>query len=148
MLTTGVLPEETTDPTMQIVMLVLTLAGAGIAAWGLVSAYMGTRSQTSAANERIETRTRLQAEEKAEHAQIDTSIRNAGDLNKAIFDKYEALYSTQSIVRPTRANLPDLAALEAQRLQLDGVGSTRQGLVVAAVGLVISTAGGVLSLFM
>ena len=110
----------------RLILTVLTIVGAGVTIWGLVSAYFAAREEAANAKVRIATAERLEDEENAEP-----------ESSPSVHARYDKLYEAEGLVRPTRGNAAYLAAYESERLLTLTLTSTRSGLLSAGVGLVV-----------
>lgn len=119
--------------------LVLTVAG-------LALAYLGARKQLKLEDRRIDESRQLAGEERAAmDARKPEQV--TAEYSATIYERFEAQYAARDLIRPTYDNLPYLAAFEARRLAgiiLDG---SRGNLSWAGVGVILSTAASVWSLW-
>jgi hypothetical protein len=134
-------------PNWTAILLAITIAGALLALGGIVAALFSSTVHEGEVNTRSATRGRLASEEKGERDQLDPHRADAAERSAEHVARWEARYAAHQIVRPANGNLGDLAALEGKRLQLDGLGKTRWELALAGVGVILSTAGSILSLY-
>ena len=132
--------------TLSIILAGLTALGAGIAAFGLIGAYRSARKDYVRAGERIDKMKSLGAEERDENRNRQPEEITA-ELSQARHERFERLYAEIDVVRPSYDSLPYLAAYEAQRLLGIILESTRTNLLTAGVGLLLSTAASIASLF-
>jgi len=70
------------------------------------------------------------------------------EASAAIHEKYRLLYEQRGLIRPNNGNLAYLPAFEAQRIVGLTLDASRDNLIWAGVGLLVSTAAGVWSLWL
>lgn len=70
------------------------------------------------------------------------------EASAAIYEKYRLLYEQRGLIRPSNSNLAYLPAYEAQRVVGLTLDASRNNLLWAGVGLLISTAAGIWSLWL
>lgn len=148
---------------VRLLLLLLTLLGAGITIYGLTDAYLGARDQLARARKRVEDLESLEELERRETADRMAAYtattprsraeREAHNAAKRLQDahrraQWEDIYERAGLARPTYKNLTAIPVLETQRLFEQVLESTGRDLRIAAVGLVISTVASAASIFL
>ncbi|MGO4300405.1 hypothetical protein [Leifsonia sp. RAF41] len=131
-------------------LVVATIAGFLITLGGLVAAWVSARREYADAQRRIDKMKELGEAEKAENDAIaadPSHPRRAvpADQRNA---EWTAKFTEHDLVRASWGNLSFIAAYESRRLLGVVLKSTGREFVVAAFGLLISTAASVGSLFL
>lgn len=119
-----------------------TVIGAAMTAAGLIRVFIDARREYENAGRRIETMQRLASEEEVESEGV------TGDEACAIHAKYIQLYKAHDLVRPDFGNVAYLSAFESKRLMGLVLRETKGDFALAVIGLVVSTAAGVASLWL
>ena len=122
--------------------------GFGVTVGGLVAAYVGARREYRDSEARVVLMQELAEAELADHPPPSSS----GDAEVLLFmgadDKWDAIYAQHGLTRPTYDNTVFLAAYESRRLLGLVLNSTKRDFLVAAGGLLVSTAASVGSLYL
>ncbi|MGJ0389039.1 hypothetical protein [Microbacterium sp. CGR1] len=132
------------------VLIIATVAGFLITLGGLVAAWVGARREYADAQTRIDTLERLSAEERDESnavnddpnhplREVPSEVRHA---------RWEERFAEHGLLRISYSNMPFVAAYESRRLLGLVLSSTGRDFLVAAFGLLVSTAASVGSLFL
>lgn len=130
---------------LRTILVLATVLGFLITVIGLVAAWYNARKQYDEAKTRIDDLERLGEQERAEaKAHQDAATR---EESQARYDRWTLEYERHDLIRPTYSNLPYISAYESRRLLGLLLESTRRDFLVAAFGLLVSTAASVGSLF-
>lgn len=129
-------------------LVIATIAGFAITVGGLVAAYIGARREYIDAAKRVDKMEELAKAELADHPPPPEALDDASLLFFGADEKWDAIYAEHDLTRPTYENTVYLAAFESRRLLGLVLNSTRRDFLVAAFGLLISTAASVGSLFL
>lgn len=131
-------------------LVVATIAGFLITLGGLVAAWVSARREYRDAQRRADKLEELSAEEKAEGAAMSEDPNHprwsvpAEDRHA----EWAARFAAHDLIRPNLGNMAFIAAYESRRLLGLVLKSTGREFLVAAFGLLISTAASVGSLFL
>lgn len=127
----------------------LTLIGFLVTIWGLFSAWRGAKREYRAADVRIMHAKRLADEQSRMREEMgnDVWVMQTDEQKKAYWAHWDAEYRKYDLDRPTAGNLQHIAAYESRRLLGLLFDSTSRDLLIAAIGLFISTLASVGSLF-
>lgn len=131
-------------------LVVATIAGFLITLGGLTAAWIGARREYKDAQTRIDWLEKLSAEEKAEGAAMTADPTHPrwqvpGEERNA---EWAVKFAEHDLIRPNYGNLAFIAAYESRRLLGLVLSSTGRDFLVAAFGLLVSTAASVGSLFL
>lgn len=130
------------------ILVIATIAGFLVTVGGLVAAYLGARREYRDSKARVDKMQELAEAELADNPPPPSP----GDAEVLIFmgadDKWDAIYAEHDLTRPTYDNTVFLAAYESRRLLGLVLNSTRRDFLVAAFGLLISTAASVGSIYL
>lgn len=135
---------------VRIGLAVLTVLGFALTVWGLKRAWDGARDNLHEARERARRTEDLGAAEDRETAALDAlprSERTPGDA-EALIEKYRRLHDENGYRRPAGYGESHVPGGEAAFVFESLLDSTRGDLILAAVGLTVSTLASVLSLFL
>lgn len=121
-------------------LVIATIVGFLITIGGLVAAWFSARREYNDAEVRIDNLERLNREERTEERGDEPAEERHA--------RWTAEYQEHDLIRPTRDNVPYIAAYESRRLLGLVLKSTRRDFLVAAFGLLVSTAASVGSLFL
>lgn len=131
------------DP--RTLLVIATIAGFVITVGGLVAVWLSARREFKDASRRVDKMEELGKAELADNPPPE-------DANMIALigpdEKWDAIYAKYGLTRPTYDNMVFLAAYESRRLLGLVLNSTRRDFLIAAFGLLISTAASVGSLFL
>ena len=130
---------------MQTVLLVATVVGFLITAYGLIQAYRGAVRQVGVSDERLRESKRLFAEWRAETAALGRQFTEA--QSEEMNARYAALFEERGLLTPSFGNAPFQAAFEARHAVRQAVEGARANLLWAGLGLVILTTASAWSLY-
>lgn len=140
----------------------LTLLGAGVTIYGFAAIYVNARREYRDAQSRISKLTELERLEDAQRTQMEAEYQaglpedlqariayNAthAERQAARAAQWEARYAEYELTRVTYGNIAYIAAFESRRLLGLVLQLTGRDVLVAAVGLLISTGASAWSLF-
>lgn len=125
----------------------LTVVGFLLTAGNLLAAFLGVRRQVTVERTRISDSEALAAQERAE-MDSRAPAQITAEVSAAIHEKYRLLYEQRGLIRPNYGNLAYLPAYEAQRIVGLTLDASRDNLVWAGVGLLVSTGAGIWSLWL
>ncbi|TFC83861.1 hypothetical protein E3T23_00940 [Cryobacterium cheniae] len=124
----------------------LTVLGFILTAGGLIAAYLSAKRQPGLEEKRIEKSQELSKAYMAEIAEL-TRQQSDGAVGYMINVRYHALYAENQLIRPTIESIEYLAAEDSKRLIEMILVSTRGNLIWAGVGLMLSSAASLWSVF-
>ncbi|MGO4594018.1 hypothetical protein AB4Z18_09375 [Leifsonia sp. 2TAF2] len=125
----------------------MTVVGFLLTAGNLVAAFLGVRRQVSVEETRIRDSEALAEQESTEMA-ARTPAEITAEGSAAVHEKYRLLYEQRGLIRPNHGNLVYLPAYEAQRIVGLTLDASRDNLLWAGIGLLVSTAASVWSLWL
>jgi hypothetical protein len=125
----------------------LVVVGFLLTAANLVAAFDSVRKQVSAEEKRIADSKALAQQERDEDL-ARPKERVTEESSTALHEKYIQLYKARGLIRPQMDNLAYLAAYEAKRIVGLTLDSTRDNLIWAGIGLMVSTVAGVWSFWL
>jgi len=125
----------------------MTVIGFLLTAGNLLAAFVGVRRQVAVERTRIRDSEALATQERTEMDNRPPAEITA-EASAAIYEKYRLLYEQRGLIRPSNSNLAYLPAYEAQRVVGLTLDASRDNLLWAGVGLLVSTAAGIWSLWL
>jgi hypothetical protein len=130
---------------MRTVLLLATVVGFLLTAYGLIQAYRGALRQVGVSEERLNESKRLRAEWRAAMKALgpEKTRAEADEVNA----RYAAMFEARGLLAPSYDNAPFQAAYEARHALRQAVEGARANLLWAGLGLVISTVASACSLY-